>query len=160
MQNRFEEKVFGDTAYTHKILQLDQAYARSLCLNYWGTEYIERVQWVMGTPYVNYQFKCDLCGNGNHKKHNRPASFFPTTSGYLYTCAVCRPGLTLYQFLRGKNPFIADQYVVERWVNKLSGQGFNCPHPPKKLRAEYYKRIAEEERQKNKDKYERGDDRI
>ena len=65
MQN---DRFLGNTRYTNQILKLDQAYVHSLCLNYYGDSYVERVHRVLSTPYVKPEFECDLCGAGNHKR--------------------------------------------------------------------------------------------
>ena len=46
-------------------------------------------------------------------------------------------------------------HQYDRWVNKLTGQGFNAPDPPKNAKREYYQRIEEEQKEKNKLAYER-----
>ena len=149
------DRFLGNTRYTNQILKLDQAYVHSLCLNYYGDTYVERVHRVLATPYVKPEFVCDLCGAGNAKRGNRPAVFMPTAVGYVYTCLACNPGLTLYQYLKEKNPQIALNYQMDRWVKKLSGSGFNCPDPPKNIRKEYYQRIERELKEKNKLEYQR-----
>ena len=148
------DRFLGNTRYTNQILKLDQAYVHSLCLNYFGDSYVERVQRVLSTPYVKPEFVCDLCGAGNPKRGNRPAAFFPTQVGYIYTCLKCNPGITLFQYISKKNPQVAENYQMDRWVKKLSGSGFNCPDPPKNIKREYYQRIERELKEKNKLEYQ------
>jgi hypothetical protein len=155
------DRFLGNTRYTNQILKLDQAYVHSLCLNYYGDSYVERVHRVLSTPYVKPEFECDLCFAGNHKRGKRPAAFIPTKVGYVFTCLNCTsPGISLYQYLQNRNQEIADNYRFDRWVKKLSGSGFNCPDPPKNIKREYYQRIEEELKEKNKLEYQRKNDLI
>lgn len=157
------DSFLGNTRYTNQILKLDQAYVHSLCLNYYGDTYVERVHRVLSTPYVKPEFVCDLCGAGNAKRGNRPAAFIPTKMGYVFTCLKCTsPSITLYQYLRNRNPEIADNYRFDRWVKKfaksgvaLTGPGFNCPDPAKNIKGEYYQRIEKEQKEKNRLEYQR-----
>ena len=150
------DRFLGNTRYTNQILKLDQAYVHSLCLNYYGDTYVERVHRVLNTPYVKPEFVCDLCGAGNHKRGNRPAAFIPTQVGYVFTCLNCTsPAISLYQYISKRNPEVALKYQSDRWEKKLSGSGFNCPNPPKGFIREYYKRIEKEQKEKNRLEYQR-----
>jgi len=150
------DRFLGNTRYANQILKLDQAYVHSLCLNYYGDTYVERVHRVLNTPYVKPEFVCDLCGAGNHKRGNRPAAFIPTQVGYVFTCLNCTsPAISLYQYISKRNPQVAANYQFDRWVKKLSGSGFNCPDPPKNIRKEYYQRIEKEQKEKNRLEYQR-----
>lgn len=150
------DRFLGNTRYTNQILKLDQAYVHSLCLNYYGDTYVERVHRVLNTPYVKPEFVCDLCGAGNHKRGNRPAAFIPTQVGYVFTCLNCTsPAISLYQYISKRNPEVSLKYQSDRWVKKLSGSGFNCPDPPKHFRKEYYQRIEKEQKEKNRLEYQR-----
>ena len=59
------------------------------------------------------------------------------------------------KFLEQINPSVAKNYQFDRWVNKLTGKGFNAPDPPKNAKREYYQRIEAEQKEKNKLAYER-----
>ena len=120
------DRFLGNTRYTNQILKLDQAYVHSLCLNYFGDSYVERVHRVLSTPYVKPEFVCDLCGAGNAKRGNRPAAFFPTQVGYIYTCLKCNPGITGWAQVNGlRGPtnkegsmdkrFQHDLYYIKNW---------------------------------------------
>lgn len=143
----------GNTQFTREILKCDSAYVESIAQNYFGDNLVMKAEKVLESYYPKPEFSCDLCGAGNKKKHNRPACFYPTEVGYVYSCCNCRPSLTLYQYLLQKNPEVAKNYQFDRWVKKLAGQGFNCPQPPKNARREYYQRIEEEQKEKNRIAY-------
>jgi hypothetical protein len=137
------------------ILTLDQQYIRSLTQSLFGNTCVEKGHFVNQTYFYKPEFSCCLCGAGNPKKHNRPASFYPTEVGYLYTCLSCNPSLTLYKFLRDQQPEIAKNYQMDRWINKLTGKGFNCPEPPKNIKREYYQQKERELKEKNQLDYKR-----
>ena len=63
--------------------------------------------------------------------------------------------LTLYKLLIELNPDIARKYQWDRWINKTTGQGFNCPEPPKNAKREYYARLEEEQKERNKLAYQK-----
>lgn len=44
---------------------------------------------------------------------------------------------------------------LDRWVKKVTGLGFNVPEPPKGAKREYYLRIEEEQKERNKIAYQR-----
>ena len=150
-----KDNYLGNTRYSKKILTLDQQYVKSLTLSLFGETYVEKGHFVNQTFYYKPEFSCCLCGAGNKKKGNRPASFFPTPVGYLYTCLSCNPSLTLYQFLRQEQPNTAKKYQMDRWLGDLTGQGFNCPDPPKNIKREHYAKIERELKEKNKIEYRR-----
>ena len=150
-----KDNYLGNTRYSKKILTLDQQYVKSLTLSLFGETYVEKGHFVNQTFYYKPEFSCCLCGAGNKKKGNRPASFFPTPVGYLYTCLSCNPSLTLYQFLRQEQPDTAKKYQMDRWLGDLTGQGFNCPDPPKNIKREHYAKIERELKEKNKIEYQR-----
>ena len=145
----------GNTRYTNQILKIDTAYVESISKNYFGDNLKMNAEKVLNSYYPKPEFTCYLCGAGNRKRHNRPACFYPTQAGYVYACVNCEPSLTLYQFLNQLNPEVAKNYQFDRWVNKLTGQGFNAPDPPKKAKAEFYKQKELELKEKNKLAYER-----
>ena len=150
-----KDNYLGNTRYSKKILTLDQQYVKSLTLSLFGETYVEKGHFVNQTFYYKPEFSCCLCGAGNKKKGNRPASFFPTPVGYLYTCLSCNPSLTLYQFLSQEQPDTAKKYQMDRWLGDLTGQGFNCPDPPKNIKREHYAKIERELKEKNKIEYQR-----
>ena len=154
-----KDNYLGNTRYSKKILSLDQQYVRSLTLSIFGDTYVEKAHFVNQTCYYKPEFSCCLCGAGNKKKGNRPASFFPTPVGYLYTCLRClsetKASLTLYQFLRKEQPDIANRYCEDRFINKISGKSFNCPDPPDNFKREYYAKIERELKEKNRIEYQR-----
>ena len=145
----------GNTRYSKMILTLDQQYVRSLTQSLFGNTCVEKGHFVNQTYFYKPEFSCCLCGAGNPKKGNRPASFYPTEVGYLYTCLSCNPSLTLYKFLRDQQPEIAKNYQMDRWINKLTGKGFNCPDPPKNIKREYYQQKERELKEKNQLDYKR-----
>ena len=63
--------------------------------------------------------------------------------------------MPLYGFLRSEYPPVANDYCKDRWVNKLSGNGFNCPEPPHNVRKEYYADQARKLKEKNMEAYYR-----
>jgi len=149
------DSFLGNTRYTKKILTLDQQYVRSLTQSLFGDTYVDKAEFVNQSCYYKPEFSCCLCGAGNKKKGNRPASFYPTKVGYLYTCLSCNPSLTLYQFLRQEQPEIANRYCEDRFINKISGKSFNCPDPPDNFKREYYAKVERELKEKNKLEYQR-----
>ena len=153
------DSYLGNTRYSKMILTLDQQYVRSLSQSLFGDTKVDKAEWVHNTIYYEPEFSCCLCGAGNKKRGNRPASFFPTPVGYIYTCLNClsdrKASLTLYQFLRQEQPAIACNYQKDRWIEKLSGRGFNCPDPPKNIRREHYQQLERELKEKNQLEYQR-----
>ena len=145
----------GNTRYSKMILTLDQQYVRSLTQSLFGNTCVEKGHFVNQTYFYKPEFICCLCGAGNPKKGNRPAAFMPTPVGYLYTCLACNPSITLYQFLRDQQPEVAKKYQMDRWINKLTGRGFNCPDPPKNIKREYYQQKERELKEKNQQEYKR-----
>ena len=144
-----QDGYLGNPRYTSMILKLDQEYVRSLSQSLFGDSKVDKAEWVHNTIYYKPEFRCCLCGAGNKRRHNRPAAFFPTAVGYLYTCLSCNPSLTLYQFLRQEQPAVACNYQKDRWLKKLTGKGFNCPDAPKNIRREHYQQIEREQKEKN-----------
>ena len=53
------------------------------------------------------------------------------------------------------NPEVAKNYQWDRWINKTTGKGFNTPDPPKNDKREYYARLEEEQKQRNKLAYQK-----
>ena len=62
--------------------------------------------------------------------------------------------ISLYNLLQKVNPDIAKNYQWDRWINKTAGKGFNTPEPPKKAKREYYARLEEEQKLRNKIAYQ------
>lgn len=153
------DSFLGNTRYTNQILKLDQQYVESIVLNYSGDNFVSKCEKVLGTYYLKPEFTCELCGAGNKRKANRPASFYPTEVGYIYTClnpqCIAHGGMHLNQFLLHRNPEVASKYQLDRFVHKLSGRGFNCPDPPKNIRKEYYQRIERETKERNQMEYKK-----
>jgi hypothetical protein len=149
------DSYLGNPRYTNLILTLDQQYVRSLSQSLFGDTKVDKAHFVHRSCYFKPEFSCCLCGAGNKRRGNRPAAFFPTEVGYIYTCLACNPSLTLYQFLRDQQPAVASDYQKDRWINKLTGRGFNCPDPPKNIRKEHYQQIEREIKEKNQLEYKR-----
>ena len=149
------DSFLGNTRYSKMILSLDQQYVRSLTQSLFGDTKVDKAHFVNQSCYIKPEFSCCLCGAGNPKKGNRPAAFYPTSGGYYYTCLACNPSITLYQFLRDQQPEIAKKYQMDRWINKLTGYGFNCPEPPKNIKREYYQQKERELKEKNQLDYKR-----
>ena len=152
------QKINGDTRYTSRILRLDTAYVESICANYSGDNLIYKSEKILSNYYPKAELTCPLCHAGNKKRHNRPATLIPTEVGYLFKCLACMENvgaISLYNLLQKINPKVAEKYVWDRWINKLTGEGFNAPDPPKNAKAEYYKQKEQELREKNKREYER-----
>tara|TARA_Y100000114_G_scaffold89261_1_gene82784 strand:- start:116 stop:628 length:513 start_codon:yes stop_codon:yes gene_type:complete len=143
-----------DTNKTKLILKLETPYVRNYCLSMFSdTLKDDSGVFVQGEFHYNPKFKCELCGSGNAKQGRRPASFYPTEVGYIYSCAVCNPSLPLNQFFQQTNPSIAKKHQEERWHKKLTGKSYNCPEPPKEWKKEFYKRKEAEIKEKNKKAY-------
>ena len=145
----------GNTRFTSQVLRIDSAYVESIAQNYFGENLSTTAEKVLNSYYPKPEFTCYLCGAGNKKRGNRPACFYPTNVGYVYSCRNCEPSLTLYQFLIQLNPEVAKNYQYDRWVKQLTGQGFNAPDPPKNVKREYYQNLEQQLKEKNKREYER-----
>jgi len=63
--------------------------------------------------------------------------------------------IPLFSLLRQMNPDVARNYQWDRWINKTAGKDFNVPEPPKNAKREYYKRLEEEQYEKNKIAYQK-----
>ena len=50
---------------------------------------------------------------------------------------------------------MAKNYQWDRWINKTTGKGFNTPDPPKNDKREYYARLEEEQKERNKIAYQK-----
>ena len=50
---------------------------------------------------------------------------------------------------------MAKNYQWDRWINKTTGKGFNTPDPPKNAKREYYARLEEEQKERNKLAYQK-----
>jgi len=149
--------MYGDSRYASQILKLDTAYVESIVSNYGDNNTLSRVEKIFTSFYPKTECTCPLCNAGNKKKQHRPAVFIPTEAGYFFKCLSCMQygGLiSLYQLLLKLNPEVAKNYQWDRWVKKLTGKGFNCPDPPKKNLREYYARIEEEQKQRNRIAYQ------
>lgn len=146
----------GNSRFANQILKCDAAYVESIAKNYFGENLQIKAEKVLNSWYPKPEFTCDLCGAGNKRKSNRPACFYPTPSGYIYTCMNCNPCMTLNQFLRHLNPSVAEDHSFDRWVNgKLTGRGFNAPEPPKNRKKEHYQNLEQQLKEKNKREYQR-----
>ncbi len=148
-----KEKQWWDNTKTDLILKIDLPYVRNYCLNHFGNDIRERCRIINSQPQYVPHFKCELCSSGNYKKGKTPACFYPTEVGYVYSCVVCEPSLTLFKFFEQVNPEIAQKYQWERWHKKLTGSCYNCPEPPKALKREYYKKKEQELKERNKREY-------
>ena len=151
-------KISGNTRYTNNILKLDTAYVDSITANYLGDNLLNRrADKILFSYYPRWEFTCPLCNAGNKKRGHRPATLIPTEVGYLFKCLACMEdtgAISLYNLLQKINPDIATNYQWDRWINKTTGKGFNTPEPPKKAKAEYYRRIELELKEKNKLAYQ------
>ena len=152
-------RIRGNSRFTNKILRLDTAYVESICANYVGDNLLSsKAEKILTSYFPKPECSCPLCGAGNKKKQNRPAVFIPTEQGYFFKCLACMKDsgvLTLYKLLLDLNPEVAKNYQWDRWINKTTGQGFNCPEPPKNAKREYYARLEEEQKQRNKLAYQK-----
>ena len=63
--------------------------------------------------------------------------------------------ISFYNLLLKINPDIARNYQWDRWVKKVAGSGFNVPEPPKNAKREYYLRLEEEQKERNRIAYQR-----
>ena len=144
-----------NTRQSKLILKLDYAYIEPLVSNYSGDNcVINKGEFVADSFQPKPEFTCELCGSGSKKRQWRPACFFPTEVGYIYKCSHCHESLTLYQYLLNRNPDVAKKYQMERWIKKVTGSSYNCPHPPKNHKREYYQRLERERKELNKRLYE------
>ena len=51
---------------------------------------------------------------------------------------------------------VAKNYQWDRWINKTTAQhGFSVPDPPSNAKREYYARLEEEQKQRNKLAYQK-----
>jgi len=89
------DSYLGNPRYTNLILTLDQQYVRSLSQSLFGDTKVDKAHFVHRSCYFKPEFSCCLCGAGNKRRGNRPAAFFPTEVGYIYTCLACNPSLNL-----------------------------------------------------------------
>lgn len=151
-------KLKGNTRFTSTILKLDGAYVDSICANYFGDNILSnKGEKVLSGFYPKPEFTCPLCNAGSKKKQNRPATLIPTEVGYLFKCLACMENtgaISLYNLLQQINTDIAKNYQWDRWLKKTTGQGFNVPEPPKNAKREYYDRLEEEQKQRNKIAYQ------
>lgn len=151
-------RIKGNSRFTSTILKLDTAYVESICANYFGDNLLNnKADKILLSYYPKPEFTCPLCNAGSKKKQNRPATLIPTEVGYLFKCLACMENtgaISLYNLLQYINPDIAKNYQWDRWVKKTTGQGFNVPEPPKKAKREYYARLEEEQKQRNKIAYQ------
>ncbi len=152
-------RIKGISRYTSTILKLDTAYVESICANYFGDNLLNtKADKVLLSYYPKPEFTCPLCHAGSKKKQNRPAVLIPTEVGYRFKCLACMKdtgAISFYNFLLRINPDIAKNYQWDRWVKKTTAQhGFSVPDPPKKARREYYARLEEEQKQRNKIAYQ------
>jgi len=151
-------KIWSNPLDTKQILKLDFAYVEKLVQNYYGENLLMNEAIVIEKAgfHIKPQFSCDIggCDAGSIKRKYRPACFYPTAGGYIYRCSACGACLTLFKYLFERNPDIARQYVIERWIKGYTGSSYNCPEPPKNWKAEYYKTKERELKEKNKKAYE------
>jgi hypothetical protein len=152
-------RIKGNSRYTSTILKLDTAYVESICANYFGDNLMNtKADKIFHSYYPKPEFTCPLCNSGSRKKHNRPATLIPTEVGYLFKCLSCMNhtgAIPLFSLLRQMNPDVARNYQWDRWINKTAGKDFNVPEPPKNAKREYYKRLEEEQYEKNKIAYQK-----
>jgi hypothetical protein len=151
-------RIKGNSRFSSTILKLDTAYVESICMSYFGDNLLNnKAEKIHSSYYPKPEFTCPLCHAGSKKKQNRPATLIPTEVGYLFKCLACMQdtgAITLYHLLQHMNPDIAKGYQWDRWVKKTAGQGFNVPNPPKRALREYYSRLEEELKQRNKIAYQ------
>lgn len=153
-------RIKGNTRFTSTILKLDTAYVESICANYFGDNLLNsKADKVLLSYYPKPEFTCPLCNAGSKKKQNRPATLIPTEVGYLFKCLACMEhtgAISLYNLLQRINPDIAKNYQWDRWLQKTTAQhGFSVPDPPKNAKREYYARLEEEQKQRNKIAYQK-----
>ena len=152
-------RIRGNSRFTNRILRLDTAYVESICANYVGDNLLNtKAEKILTSYFPKPECSCPLCDAGNKKKQNRPAVFQPTEAGYIFKCLACMKdtaGISLYNFLLKLNPEVAKNYQWDRWINKTTGQGFNTPDPPKNDKREYYARLEEEQKERNKLAYQK-----
>jgi hypothetical protein len=156
----------GNSRYTSSILKLDIDYIDGMCVSRFGTNTSIKSDRILQTYYPKFEFSCPICGAGNQKLGRRPACLFPTNNGYLFKCNACmkdQGAISFYNLLLKLYPDVAQNYQKDRWINKLTGKGFNCPkpedpirkEPDKNKRKEHYQRLAREQYEQNKSEYER-----
>lgn len=150
-----------DTRHTKKILTIDESFVRGVVMNCTRDNYRMTFENVLLSTYNKYECTCPLCDAGNKKKQRRPAVFIPTEVGYLFKCLACmnnEGAIVLYNFLSKHNKDLARKYQEERWVKKLTGEGFNVKDPDHKVRKAYYQEQERKLKERNKREYERRND--
>ena len=149
---------YGNTRYTRQILKLDEKYLESILFYFPKVQHKSKK--VLANYYLLAEVYCPLCCghySDTKKTWRRSAAFTPTEAGYIFTCNKCHQTMPLYGFLRSEYPTSADDYCIERWVNKLTGKGFNCPEPQgeegKEFKRKYYADQARKLKEKNMEAY-------
>ena len=153
-------RIRGNSRFTNRILRLDTAYVESICANYVGDNLLNtKAEKILTSYFPKPECSCPLCGAGNKKKQNRPAVFQPTEAGYLFKCLACMKdtgAISLYNLLLKLNPEVAKNYQWDMWINKTTAQhGFSVPDTPSNAKREYYARLEEEQKQRNKLAYQK-----
>ena len=154
----YSRKIAGSSRFASTILKLDTAYAESVCGNYFGDNIVMKTDKVLQSYYPKPEFTCPLCNAGDKKRGHRPACLIPTEVGYLFKCLNCMEqsgAISFYNLMLKINPDIARNYQWDRWVKKVAGSGFNVPEPPKNAKREYYLRLEEEQKERNRIAYQK-----
>jgi len=152
----YQNKIIDNSAFTRKILELDTAYVERVCANYFGDNISMKTDKVLQSYYLKPEFTCPLCHAGDKRRGHRPACLIPTEVGYLFKCLKCMEhsgAISFYNLLLKINPDVARNYQWDRWVKKVAGSGFNVPEPPKNAKREYYLRLEEETKERNRIAY-------
>mgnify|MGYP001162152022 FL=1 len=154
------EQKWWDTSRVNEILDIDFKYVMDYSYNLKDTLVMDKGRMVKDNFRCIPRFKCEYCGAGNKKKGKLPACFFPLEVGYVYKCVACSESKHLNQFLRDKSPELGHNHAMERWHKKLTGNNFNCSHPPEEVarikaeRRAIHKKRELEIKERNKKAYE------
>lgn len=68
-----------------------------------------------------YNFRCPKCGDSVKHKNKSRGYFYAKKNDMFFRCHNCNMGTTLGNFIKDLDPFLYQQYVMERWKQGENG---------------------------------------
>ncbi len=81
-------------------------------------------------PY-HYTFRCPICGDSKKNQYKRRGSIYipPHATSYNMGCFNCGASMSFFNFLKLQDPFLYNEYVIEKYKSVYSEEPKEEPKP-------------------------------
>ena len=76
-----------------------------------------------------FNFRCPYCGDSQKKKNKARGYLYKIKNDFVYKCHNCGVSRTFSNFLKDRDTFLHDQYVMEKFKEGSGGKGTFVPNP-------------------------------